>query len=99
MNDVQNVIVSLHTAATMGDARAVDQLLQVHRPLVNHPNKFGHTALHLAAYHNQPQVVRILLQHGANAHAKDSYGMTPLQLAQDAGHQRIIQILASNWKR
>lgn len=99
MNDVQNVITSLHTAATLGDARAVDQLLQIHRPLVNTTNRFGHTALHIAAYHNHPQVVRVLLQRGADIHIKDQCGLTALQLAQEAGHRRIVQILAGNWVR
>ena len=51
------------------------------------------TPLLLAANGGDEEIVRLLLQHGANARAKDSDGNTPLHLAAAAGHASIVLLL------
>jgi ankyrin repeat protein len=41
----------------------------------------GRTALHFAAGLGWPQMIRLLVENGADLNAKDRYGMTPLQIA------------------
>jgi hypothetical protein len=48
-------------------------------------NKDGNTALHIAAIHDKIEVVKQLLNHGANYEAKNNDNLTPLQLAQPGG--------------
>ena len=35
------------------------------------------TALHVAIYKEHPDVARCLIEHGADVHVKDRWGMTP----------------------
>ncbi|MEO7965595.1 MAG: ankyrin repeat domain-containing protein [Gemmatimonadaceae bacterium] len=42
------------------------------------------TALHAAAWHGRHEVVRLLVEHGANVNARDGRGRTPLMLAVSA---------------
>jgi ankyrin repeat protein len=48
---------------------------------VNEKDKNSATPLHLASYNQKLKIVRVLLDHGANADAKNDQGKTPLQLA------------------
>ena len=50
--------------------------------IINAPNNMGMTALHVAAaYNNNPEVIRILAEAGANFNARDNSGHTPLMTA------------------
>ena len=64
----------------------------------------GKTALHLAIrgnkmiigsdeFHENPRIVKILLEHGASVHAKDDYGHAPLHKACGNGNLEIVQAL------
>ena len=48
---------------------------------VNENDKDDATPLHLASYNQKLKLVRLLLEHGANADAENDRGETPLQLA------------------
>jgi len=39
-----------------------------------------HTLLHTAVLHRNPELVELLLQHGANVNAKNKRGETPIEL-------------------
>ena len=60
---------------------------------VNQPGNQSETALHLAAEQGNVEVVKILLAHQANVHAKNIQGRTPLHLAAYDGKPEIIQLL------
>ena len=47
------------------------------------------TPLHLAAGYNRTRIVEILLQHGADVHAKDKGGLVPLHNACSYGHYEV----------
>lgn len=51
------------------------------------------TPLHLAASLNQTAAVRLLLQHGADAHSIDTNDQTPLQVALATGHTKVARML------
>ncbi len=59
---------------------------------VNHTNFVGWTPLLEAIVLNdggatQQEIVKLLLDHGANPHMTDKYGKSPLELAWDKGIQ------------
>ena len=53
----------------------------------------GVTPLIVATMHDQPRVVELLLQHGADVNKADDLGRTPLILASIEGYTRIIELL------
>ena len=57
------------------------QTLLVHGADCNIPCVYDRTALLCAAARNYPNVVRLLVEHGANINAQDSIRMTPLMCA------------------
>ena len=61
---------------------------------INDKNKLnGATALHYAAAGTDENVVKFLIQRGANIRAKDDYGMTPLMVASLRRNCRMVEIL------
>lgn len=54
------------------------------------------TALHFAAQANQIEIVKYLIERGANLNAKSSFNRTPLHLCSLKGHLDVVQILVDN---
>lgn len=57
--------------------------------------RFGTTALHVAARMGHAELVEIWLKHGAdkNAKTRDEAAATPLDFARKAGHSRVVELL------
>ena len=53
----------------------------------------GRTSLHIAANRGLQSAVRLMVEKGADRHAKDSEGRTALQVAVAEGHEHILDIL------
>lgn len=53
----------------------------------------GVTLLHVGAYRGDQEIVNLLLQHGADKHARMSSGERPVDLARQQGHQALIPLL------
>lgn len=53
----------------------------------------GYTPLMMAARNNQEPLVEFLIEHGADVRATAEDGATPLSLAEDEGHENIVEIL------
>ncbi|XP_016389700.1 tankyrase-1-like [Sinocyclocheilus rhinocerous] len=51
------------------------------------------TPLHLAAGYNRVRIVQLLLQYGADVHAKDKGGLVPLHNACSYGHYEVTELL------
>jgi len=67
----------LADAAKKSDKAEVRALLQQHLD-VNAPAVDGDTALHWAAYWDDLDTARLLLESGANVNTANRYGVTPL---------------------
>ncbi|HTN76188.1 MAG TPA: ankyrin repeat domain-containing protein [Pirellulaceae bacterium] len=76
----QEIGFTMHTAAHSGQAELVKFFLDRGHE-VGVLNWVKNTPLHFAAQYNKPEVVALLLEHGANPLAEDLDGDTPLGLA------------------
>jgi ankyrin repeat protein len=61
-----------------------------------HPMENRNT-VYWAVYYNQPEILKLLLAHGANPNLKDDYGDTPLSSAQQFHHD-LVPILEAALK-
>lgn len=82
----------LFYASRFGHLRACEVLIR-YGANVN-DRKSGWTCLHEAAFANHPEVVRLLLEHGADTNALVGYSMkTPLMQAAKNGSSKVCQML------
>lgn len=86
----------LHDAVDRGDLEAVRGLLQkgadVNETTVD-LDRFGRTALMLAAEEGHAEIARLLMEHKANVNATDYYGRTALMWAAIGGHADVTRSL------
>lgn len=79
-------------AAIGGDSRTIERLL-TEGVEINGRDRFGQTALMLAATHGRDDVVRILLQSGAEKDITAKFGLSALMLAAINRHTGIAERL------
>ena len=83
----------LRRAASAGDLAKVKELLDKGVD-VNAANQYGGTALAFACDKGRTEVVKLLLERGANPNTKDTfYNFTPIGWAAQKGHGEIIRLL------
>jgi ankyrin repeat protein len=76
------------------DHGRVRELLDIDPSLVHYRDYRGNTLLHHIAYdHGQAEMVRLLIQNGADVNAQNNYGQTPLHDASQNGVIQSMQIL------
>mmetsp|Transcript_35142 Transcript_35142/g.78086 ORF Transcript_35142/g.78086 Transcript_35142/m.78086 type:complete len:770 (+) Transcript_35142:389-2698(+) len=84
-------------AATKGDAEAVKNLLKGSAGsvagFINGQNENGRTALHWASEKGNTEVVRRLLNGGADKEVTNKHGFTALHYASEEGFPEIVQLL------
>lgn len=66
-----------------------------HKPPINAASENGLTPLHLAAFRGHADMVKQLLESGANDKAVTKNGMTPLALARLGKHDDVVSLLSS----
>jgi hypothetical protein len=74
------------------DPRVV-RLMIAHDADPNAPGLLGCTPLHFAADHGRIEIVRLLIELGANVEVKDDKGRTLLDVAREEQHEEIIKLL------
>jgi ankyrin repeat protein len=85
---------ALFAAAVACNTEVLDQVLAVSpRNALNHRDKRGATALFYAASQGRNDVLRRLVQHGADVNLADSAGKTPLQVAVLMNHPDAVRLL------
>src|ERR1700754_25857 len=89
----QNSNEEFFAAARKGDAAAVKAFLDKGTD-VNAKTNYGATALSYACDKGHTEVVRLLLERGADPNVKDTfYGEVPIGWALDKGHTEIVKLL------
>jgi membrane protease YdiL (CAAX protease family) len=91
------------SAASRGDVPRAQYLIEMGADVNAVYNSKGVTALEEAAYRSYPEMVRFLLEKGANPNVKDMDGQTPLILAAEKNQLESIKLLLArgadlNWK-
>ncbi|ERF72360.1 hypothetical protein EPUS_06116 [Endocarpon pusillum Z07020] len=85
---------ALHHAIVYWDGDSIARiLLEDYRADCNAVCRLQKTPLHYTVGRNNLSSARILLAHGANIQAKDSYQRTPLSFAESEGRGRLAKIL------
>jgi ankyrin repeat protein len=56
-------------------------------------DKNGATALHFASYQGHSEIVKMLIEAGANVNAFDKWYNTALDVASPEGHSEIVKML------
>lgn len=79
-------------AAALGNIEMISLLLEKGAN-PHYQNDKGRTALHEAAYFNQPKAIQSLLQAGANPELIDTKGHTALTLAASQQHREVVTTL------
>jgi len=75
-------------------ARVIAQLGVQEKGGVDAKNKYGQTALHIAASRGHKEIAEVLLAEGATARIQDEDGCTPLDFAERKGHRQIASLLS-----
>ena len=89
--DLASVFLS---AAKYGQLGVVEQILQDHAFNINVVDGAQNSALHLAAFNDHVDIVKILLEHGANCTLIDHLGRTPLHASvEKPGGCRCLKML------
>jgi ankyrin repeat protein len=88
-----NPVHAWESAAKSGDVEAARALLQSGAD-INAKDRYGQTALMLAAHHGHEALVETLIEHGADLNVTAKYRLSALMLAVVAGHAGIARRLA-----
>jgi ankyrin repeat protein len=86
------LLAGVFDLARNGDAAQIEQLLGAGLP-VNLTNSAGDTLLLLAAYHAHPDLVTVLLQHGADTSRVNDRGQTALGAAVFRRSEPVVRAL------
>ena len=92
--EIHRILVDrFHIAASDGGVSLVESLLQAGVPVDCVDHQLDLTALFPAALLNKTDVIRLLLQKGADVNKRDRYGNTPVHWAASGNSTEAIAIL------
>lgn len=91
----ENSVVLLE-AASRNDIAEVADLLSSKQISPNVCNEDGLTALHQCCIDNKVDMLKLLIEHGANVNAEDSDKWTPLHAAATCGHLTLVKLLIAH---
>lgn len=75
---IENPVSAFHQAAINGDVEKLTELLENERVGINDRDADGNTALHLACFHGQTEVINILLENGIDSTLKNKSGFSAI---------------------
>lgn len=87
---------SLHGIARIGDIQAAEALISKYPNEVEKVNKYGETALHVAAIFGQARMIQLLVHRGANVNAINFDGWTPMDEAIASGQTATMDVLCTH---
>jgi hypothetical protein len=77
----------------MGDVAGLEREYAKNKSVLSARNPEGRTALHLAALHAHPHVLRLLFSYGMCAAITDAHGQSALHIAAQASSTEVVEIL------
>lgn len=84
---------ALARAAVLGATDVARMLIERDARVAVRYGRINHTPLHVAAAHGFVPVIQLLLEHGADAEARDGAGFTPIHNAAEQGRTLAIRTL------
>jgi ankyrin repeat protein len=75
------------------DSRVVQLLIEHGADPNTRASRSGFAPLHRASENGRIEVVRVLIEHGANVEVQDKYGRTPLNVASGSQREEILELL------
>ncbi|ETW27068.1 hypothetical protein PFFCH_05509, partial [Plasmodium falciparum FCH/4] len=94
-NDDNNICDILCQHVVMGDLASIKKNLKHNPSLINKKNSSGLTPLHYACDRGYIDIVKYLVNQGANINVEDSYGDTPLHMAAYSEKLNVVDFLKS----
>ncbi|MDN3638118.1 ankyrin repeat domain-containing protein [Simiduia curdlanivorans] len=79
----------------LNQVESVPDFFGVNLSDINDTNSFGDNALHCVCVWGDFEAVMLLVENGINIRQKGEGGFTPLKVADDFGHQEIVNYLIS----
>lgn len=93
---VDNGLLSpLFYAAEKGQLAVARVLISPYGADVNLRNKFGESPLHVCAFWNQPETLKLLLSKGADVNSENNSGRRAASFAERRNHTAIVDMLAN----
>jgi hypothetical protein len=87
---------NIHSLVRTGRVAEIRRLLAENPDLIVARTDFGATPLHCAAYEGHTEVVRLLLDLGADTRAEDDNGQTALDIARATESAEVVRILTDH---
>lgn len=89
-------ISTLMSATANNDIEGVRFFSEAGPSIINQRNKGGATSLHIACREGNFDIVKILIDNGANVNIVDNEGWSPLMRASLASNAKIVELLLKN---
>lgn len=88
-------MLPLHYAVENNNAAVTRELLhnQGDKQVKAQTGETGDTAMHIACRNRNVEIVKLLVEHGANANARNAHGRTPLHEVAEVGDEALLRIM------
>ncbi|MBD3170229.1 MAG: hypothetical protein GF307_12155 [candidate division Zixibacteria bacterium] len=86
----------IHNVIEEGNLDQVKELLESNPDLINATYNYGQSVMHAAAYSGHIEIVKYLIEKGADVNARSGQNSNPLHGAAYYGHEDIVKLLIEN---